>query len=40
MAVRAMARIPFEKEFKFAMRMVAGVYLVGWVFICVAVAIH
>lgn len=31
MAVCAMARVPFEKWFKFAIRMVAGVYLVGWV---------
>ncbi len=40
MAVCAMARVPFEKWFKFAIRMVAGVYLVGWVFVCIAVAIQ
>ncbi len=40
MAVCAMARVPFEKWFKFAVRMVAGVYLVGWVFVCIAVAIQ
>lgn len=29
-----------RKWFKFAIRMVAGVYLVGWVFVCIAVAIQ
>lgn len=40
MAVCAMARVPFEKWFKFAIRMVIGIYLVGWVFVCIAVAIN
>lgn len=40
MAVCAIARVPFEKWFRFAIRLVAGVYLVGWVFIGIAVAIN
>lgn len=40
MAVCAVARVPFEKWFKFAVRLVAGVYLVGWLFIAIAVAIN
>ena len=40
MAVCAIARVPFEKWFKFAVRLVAGIYLVGWVFIAIAVAIN
>ena len=40
MAVCAVARVPFEKWLKFAVRLVAGVYLVGWVFIAIAVAIN
>ena len=40
MAVCALARVPFEKWFKFSLRLVAGVYLVGWVFLGIAVAIN
>lgn len=39
MAVCAIARVPFEKWFRFAVRLVAGIYLVGWVFVGIAVAI-
>ena len=40
MAICALARVPFEKWFKFAIRLVAGVYLVGWIFLAIAVAIN
>ncbi len=40
MAVLAIARVPFEKWFKFAIRLVAGIYLVGWVFAAIAVTIR
>lgn len=40
MAVCALARVPFEKWFKFAIRLVAGVYVVGWIFLAIAVAIN
>ena len=40
MAVCALAHIPFEKWFKFALRLVAAIYLVGWTFLIIAVAIH
>lgn len=40
MAICALARVPFEKWFKFAIRMVAAIYLVGWVFVIIAVKIN
>lgn len=39
MAVCAVAHVPFEKWFKFALRLVGAVYLVGWVFVVIAVKI-
>lgn len=37
MAVCALAHVPFEKWFKFALRLVAAIYLVGWLFLVIAV---
>lgn len=40
MAVCALAHVPFEKWFKFSLRLVGGIYLVGWVFVSIAVLIN
>lgn len=40
MAVCAIARVPFEKWFKFAIKLVGVIYLVGWVFLAIAVGIN
>ena len=40
MAVCAIARVPFEKWFKFAVKLVGAIYLVGWIFLAIAVGIN
>lgn len=40
MAICGLARVSFEQWFKFALRLVLAIYLVGWIFVIIAVMIR
>lgn len=40
MAVCALAKVPFEKWARFAIKLSAVIFLLGWIFVMIAIAIH
>lgn len=40
MAVCALAKVPFEKWVKFSIKLSAAIFIVGWIFVLIAIGIH